>query len=60
MQVIPGSTVTFEVNAVNNIVPGTSEVQRFLVTIEVLGDGVTVLDVHDVFILVPPGSGTVE
>lgn len=38
----------------NTTVPATTEPQLFRATVNVLGDGVTVLDTRDVFFLVPP------
>jgi len=38
----------------NTTVPATAEPQLFRATVEVYGDGVTVLDTRDVFFLVPP------
>ncbi len=38
----------------NTTVPATTQPQLFRATIEVIGDGVTVLDTRDVFFLVPP------
>ena len=52
--VLPGSTVTFEVDAYNDFVPALPEVQLFTIQIFVLGDGVTLLDSRDVFVIVPP------
>ena len=39
---------------INTTVPATDQPQLFRATIEVLGDGVTVLDTREVFFLVPP------
>jgi hypothetical protein len=49
----PGSTVTFELDAYNDFVPHTSKDQLFTIDIQVLGDGVTVLDTRKVFVIVP-------
>lgn len=49
----PGSTVTFRVRARNDFVPHTSQVQLFSIDIHVLGDAVTVLDVRNVYVVVP-------
>jgi hypothetical protein len=40
----------------NTTVPATNEPQLFRATVEVYGDGVTVLDSRDVYFLVPPAS----
>ncbi len=39
---------------VNNTVPPTPEPQLFQATVEVYGDGITLLDTRDVYFLVPP------
>jgi hypothetical protein len=52
----PGQPVRFRVHARNTFVQGQREAQLFLVTIRVMGDGVTVLDQRDVFIVVPAAS----
>ncbi len=49
----PGSTVTFELDAYNDFVPHTTKEQLFTIDIDVLGDGVTVLDTRKVFVIVP-------
>jgi hypothetical protein len=49
----PGSTVTFELDAYNDFVPHTTKDQLFTIDIQVLGDGVTVLDTRKVFVIVP-------
>lgn len=49
----PGSSVTFELDAYNDFVPATDEDQLFTIRIQVLGDGVTVLDTRTVFVIVP-------
>ncbi|RME25843.1 MAG: VWA domain-containing protein [Deltaproteobacteria bacterium] len=54
MDVTPGSQVTFQVDAFNDIVPETDKIQLFQVDIQVLGDAVTLLDVHKVYVIVPP------
>jgi len=48
-----GSTVTFRVTAQNDFVPSTSAPQLFTIDIDVLGDAVTVLDVRNVYVVVP-------
>lgn len=49
----PGSTVTFHLEAYNDFVPATEKDQLFTINIQVLGDGVTVLDTRKVFVIVP-------
>lgn len=51
--VIPGSTVEFELTAYNDFQRPREKDQLFEAEIEVLGDDVTVLDVHKVYIIVP-------
>lgn len=52
--VTPGTTVQFRLTVQNDFVPEIAEPQLFNIDIQVLGDGVTVLDVRNVFIIVPP------
>lgn len=55
--VIPGSVVTFEVIAQNDFLPGlTGRDRLFQIDINVLGDGVALLDVKRVFVIVPRGA----
>jgi hypothetical protein len=54
LDVQSGSTVTFDVDAFNDFVPSLPTVQIFTITLNVMGDGVTVLDTRDVFVIVPP------
>jgi hypothetical protein len=54
--VVPGSTVTFEVTAFNDFQPSTSVDQLFSADIQVLGDLVTVLDVRKVYVIVPKAT----
>lgn len=49
----PGSTVSFRLRARNDFVEHTAEVQLFTIDIHVLGDAVTVLDVRNVYVVVP-------
>jgi hypothetical protein len=51
--VTPGSTVTFELDAYNDFQEPLLVDQLFDADIRVIGDAVTVLDVHKVFIVVP-------
>ncbi len=53
VNVTPGSTVTFLVDAFNDFVPATADDQLFAIDIHVLGDAVTLLDVRRVFVIVP-------
>jgi hypothetical protein len=52
--VTPGTTVTFRLTAQNNFVRATTRAQLFTIDIQVIGDGVTVLDVRNVYVIVPP------
>ena len=52
--VSPGTTVTFTVEAFNDLVKTTSEARIFRATIKVLAGSCTDLDQREVFILVPP------
>ncbi len=52
-KVKPGSKVTFRLDAYNDFVPATTRDQLFTIDIQVLGDGVTLLDTRRVFIVVP-------
>ncbi|MEK6607280.1 MAG: VWA domain-containing protein [Myxococcota bacterium] len=59
IDVEPGTPVCFEiVPKMNTTVPPAAELQLFRATIEVWGDGVTLLDARDVFFLVPGEPGT--
>ena len=49
----PGTVVTFTIIAFNDTVPRTDVDQVFMVTLQVIGDGVTVLDEKPVIIIVP-------
>ncbi|MFO0547343.1 MAG: hypothetical protein U0271_03085 [Polyangiaceae bacterium] len=51
--VVPGSTVTFDVQGFNDFQPATQVDQLFAADVQVLGDAVTVLDVRRVYIIVP-------
>ncbi|NMC71052.1 MAG: hypothetical protein GYA57_13440, partial [Myxococcales bacterium] len=54
-RVLPGTSVCFDIHAKQNwTVPATREPQMFRATIQVMGDGITILDERDVFFLVPP------
>ena len=56
--VVPGSTVEFSFDALNDFQPSTEVDQLFDADIEILGDMVTVLDVRNVFIIVPRAEQT--
>ena len=49
----PGSPVTFKVDAFNDFVLPIAVDQLFTINLQVLGDGVTVLDTRKVFVIVP-------
>lgn len=51
--VTPGSTVQFRLTARNDFVRHGPRPQLFQIFIQVLGDGVTLLDVRNVFVIVP-------
>lgn len=58
--VIPGTPVCFDViPRMNTTVMPTDMPQVFRAIIEVVGDGVTVLDEREVFFLVPPDDGVI-
>ena len=52
--VVPGSRLTFDVEAYNGIVPSTNEPQVFTAFIDVVQQGGAVLDTQIVTVLVPP------
>ncbi|MDH5490824.1 MAG: hypothetical protein OEY14_02510, partial [Myxococcales bacterium] len=54
--VTPGTSVDFRVTVQNDFVPQTVDAQLFTIGIEVLGDGVTVLDLRNVYVIVPPDT----
>jgi hypothetical protein len=54
-RVLPGVPVCFDIHAKRNVtVPATREPQMFMATIQVMGDGITILDEREVYFLVPP------
>jgi len=53
VDVVPGTVVAFTVLTYNDVVPQTDVDQVFTVTLQVIGDGVTVLDEKPVTIIVP-------
>lgn len=60
LDVPPATPVCFDVVVrMNTSVMPTDTPQVFRAQIDVLGDGVTVLDTRDVFFLVPPAEGTI-
>jgi hypothetical protein len=53
--VLPGQSVCFDIYPiVNDIVAHDTEPQLYLAEIDVIGDGITVLDTRDVYFLIPP------
>ncbi len=55
VQVVTGTPVCWKVVSRPNIsVPATDQPQVFRATVQVFGDGITLLDTRDVFFLVPP------
>jgi len=59
-RVLPGTSVCFDIHAKRNTtVPATREPQMFTATIQVMGDGITILDERDIFFLVPPEIGII-
>lgn len=52
-RVKPGSKVVFRLDAFNDFVPEIEVDQLFTIDIQVLGDGVTLLDTRKVYIIVP-------
>ncbi len=53
--VTPGTRVCFDIVVKENVsVPPTGAPQLFKATLEVIGNGITVLDTREVFFLVPP------
>ena len=57
--VIPGTTVDFDVEFKNDVRPPAATAQIFKATIVVIGNGVARLDERDVFIVVPPDGSTI-
>jgi hypothetical protein len=55
IDVLPGNPVCFDIYPERNMtVPATDEPQVFKAYVDVIGDGITVLDTRDVYFLVPP------
>lgn len=54
--VTPGSTVRFRLSAQNDFQRHTTRPQLFTIEIHVLGDAVTLLDVRNVYVIVPPDA----
>jgi hypothetical protein len=53
--VLPGQAVCFDIYPIlNDVVAHTTEPQIYLAEIDVIGDGITVLDTRDVYFLIPP------
>ena len=57
--VTPGTAVDFEVDFHNAVRPGAERAQIFRARIVVVGNRVADLDTRDVYIVVPPGDGSV-
>jgi hypothetical protein len=56
--ILPGTTVCFDIYAKRNeTVPATEDPQVFMAYVDVIGDGITVLDTRQVYFLVPPVIG---
>ncbi len=53
----PGTVVSFTIIAYNDTVPRTDVDQVFMVRLQVIGDGITVLDEKPVIIIVPRAGG---
>jgi hypothetical protein len=54
-EVLPGTPVCFDIYVKQNwTVPATRDPQSFLLEIDVIANGLTVLDTRDVYFLVPP------
>ncbi|MFZ5468287.1 MAG: hypothetical protein ACOZIN_02520 [Myxococcota bacterium] len=58
--VTTGSTVKFKFQAQNDFMPPAPTDQLFKVNLEVVGDGVTTLDVRTVYVIVPRGIGGIN
>ena len=55
IDILPGTIVCFDIFVRrNDTVPATEEPQVFKAYVDVVGDGITVLDTRDVYFLVPP------
>jgi hypothetical protein len=53
--ILPGTPVCFDITPrMNDIIEATEEPQVFKAYIDVVGDGITVLDSRDVYFLIPP------
>lgn len=52
--VVPNTPVTFEVEALNDVVPASDRAQLFRATLSVLADGCADLDQRELLFLVPP------
>jgi hypothetical protein len=60
LDVEPGTTATFDVQAENTFLMQAQDPQVFTMKIRVVGDGVTVLDTRQVVIIVPPEGTIIE
>jgi hypothetical protein len=55
VDVLPGTGVCFDIYPERNMtVPATEEPQVYMAYIDVVGDGITVLDTREVYFLIPP------
>jgi len=57
LDVTAGTPVSFTIDAFNDFVMPAATAQLFQCTIQIMGDGVTVLDSRIVYIIVPPEGG---
>ncbi|UJR82765.1 MSCRAMM family adhesin SdrC [Sandaracinus amylolyticus] len=55
--VIPGTTVRFQIELANDVHRGGPHPEVFVTWIDLRGDGVTVLDSRAVYVVVPAGNG---
>jgi hypothetical protein len=60
LDVQPGTTATFDVEAENTILMPAADPQVFTLKIRVLGDAITTLDTRQVVIIVPPQGTIIE
>jgi hypothetical protein len=60
LDVQPGTTATFDVEAENTILMPAGDPQVFTLKIRVLGDAITTLDTRQVVIIVPPQGTIIE
>ncbi len=60
LDVLPGAIARFDVTAQNGFLPEAPQMQVFTLKIDVVGDGVTVLDQRQVVIIVPAKFSDIE